>query len=115
MPAWRQGSQACALLDTLAPLRIPLGVRIAVAAAGEDEAAATAPHVCEQALGLLHICVYLHMQHERCASDQHPIIGTQKPHIWTRVHEMPTSNGVSHVGKVSVDFAQLLALQMQLL
>ena len=50
---------SCTLLDTLAPLCIPLNVWVAVAAAGEDEAAAAAPHVREETLGLLHVCVYL--------------------------------------------------------
>lgn len=54
-------SQTYALLDTKAALIIPVHIRVTIAAAGEYEAAAAAPHVRQQALRFPHISIYLRM------------------------------------------------------
>ena len=52
-------SRSDARFDALAALVVALSVGVAVAAAGAQEAQAAAPHVAQDALGLLHIRVDL--------------------------------------------------------
>ena len=104
----------CVHIHPLLPGLICLLGGIAVTTAGEEEAETASPHVGQDALGLLDICIDLHpIQLGVCYADT-PMSGLCLPLLMRQPAFFMHVQGVSHLVQICVDHFQALSLPLQL-